>query len=421
MNNFNNLFIKSIRMDYGLSSVAIAKAIDISPTTLNRIEKCQTPCSKEIFSHVLKHFSELIPDFKFFDDHEAKNIVYSELKIWLQKYVDYSFEENLLEFKSFLEGTFLRYSPAYFEVKLLDCFYEFLLQRTYNGILSFDVDIDLLQSVIPDEFLYLAETLRGIANHTFIRNFETAKLNYVNAYKYGLATGNLALSAMGQYHLIMINLATMNHLEALPLFDSCSATFQKVGAYRRLVILDTYKATCYQNLGLYDEAIEILKTIETKTPQIEVPYIRMSINENLMWLYLKKSCFDESLKCIELARDYSSVFPDLSLAAAWDIYNLRSPEECLQTINKEVSLLSDDKRSSFVKSVLELMKSAIEGCEEELELQYQNIKRILPIFKNVAADPIIYSFMIDFYERKQDYRSAYLLTKELTNFLANQE
>lgn len=87
-------------MDYGLSSVAIAKAIDISPTTLNRIEKCQTPCSKEIFSHVLKHFSELIPDFKFFDDHEAKNIVYSELKIWLQKYVDYSFEENLLEFKS---------------------------------------------------------------------------------------------------------------------------------------------------------------------------------------------------------------------------------------------------------------------------------------------------------------------------------
>lgn len=409
-----------MRKQIGLSSAELAHSIQISPTSLCRIENCQRPCNQSIFESALSIFSQYIPGFHFNFSEEVKDLASQQLKIWLVKYLDYSFSEDLEELERFINNPEYRNSTAFFEVKLLECFLEFFKTNRQKGILLFQNDLPLLESYLSNEFLFLAYDLMGTSHHFNLRESEEAIGYFRKAASFIQETNGSGFTALAQYHIIVSLLAEMDHISVLPLFDACIVSLQKVGAFRRMAFLETYRGICFQNLSLFFEAEEIFKNVETKIPQVNAPYLRQTVNENLMWLYLKQERYVESRKCIEQARIYHSTFPDLSLAAVWDSYNLDDSQKCLEVIAQELSLLQNTSRSNFVRSVLDLIALAVHGNEFALRKQFEKVKEALPQYKNVEADFIIYSVMSDYYYQRADYKTALSFEQMKTQFLLSQ-
>lgn len=118
MNNFNGLYIKSIREELELSLTEVAKAIGISPTTLSRIENCSLTCSKDIFDAAVEFFAEQDPMLTFNTTdslEELKARANRDLKKWLTKFLLYSFVDDIDELKETLDNSYtrIRYSYIY--------------------------------------------------------------------------------------------------------------------------------------------------------------------------------------------------------------------------------------------------------------------------------------------------------------------
>lgn len=342
------------------------------------------------------------------------------MDIWLVKFLDYSFFEGLDELEKVVCNNSLRNSVIHFEIELLDSFLESIKFNDYQKILAFDIDHSLLNTIVSSAFMFLAYDLLGLAQVYCTRKPNKAIEYFQMSEAYIKGDNRYRLSAINKYHVILAVMADMDHISALSLFDSCFIALQKVGAYRRMAYMEIYKGVCFQNLGLFNQAENIYKNIEAKIPQVDIPDIKKCINENLMWLYLKDERYQESQECVELARTYGSVFPDLSLASAWSSYNLDSPSKCKEIIKHEIGLLSETQRSEFVKSVLLLMISALERESTALEKQYRKIEESLPRFQNVEADYIVYSIMGDYYTKNEDYQSAFAFEKKKVEYLLQQ-
>lgn len=424
MNNFNGLYIKSIREELELSLTEVAKAIGISPTTLSRIENCSLTCSKDIFDAAVEFFAEQDPMLTFNTTdslEELKARANRDLKKWLTKFLLYSFVDDIDELKETLDNSYtrIRYSYIYFESRLLESFCTSLKTRSYLNALNLGVDLHLMDSFLSREYMFLLYDLMGLAHIYDVRCPKLALEYFKKAETVVQNADSSYLASIANYHTILALMAEMDHISALSLFDPCFTALQKAGAYDRIGLLEIYRGVCLQNLGLLREAEDIFKNIEVKVPQVDPLFIQKNTNENLMWLYLKQSRYNESRKCVELARSYGSVFPDLSLATAWSSYNLDSTLECRHVIQKEIDLLAATQRSEFVKSVLLLMSFAIEGRFSALQKQYRKVEESLPRFQNVEADCIVYSIMADYYTQNEDYQSAFAFEKKKVEYLLN--
>lgn len=410
---FYRLYTQHLRKYYEVSQQDLAKSLEISNTSLSKIEAGKQEMDEKTFKKVIEYFETI--DSKFHFSFDMSYIAKTEafIRQYVQAFVMMTYKKKLFELETFLNEQAICHSFAFFYRELLEILYDTFKEIDCTKRVQHLLD---LQYFTNDYYLALLYDLLGISEITM--NAEVLKRQnkaLKTALFYCRGIREDGLHGMVLYHFIL-NLKMTNNPEALEYFNECEHILQKAGAYLRLTHSKLNKGNLFTSLRFYSLAQEAYADLELLLNHSDDDSLILRVYESSSWCSLLQGKYEEAIEKARKAKRLGSRFPDIYITFAYGYYKLGDIQSAEHSITRFRHSFSSEPRVSFINSFFTVLERVMEN-KIVPDYLIERLFKKLPDFRDVDLEMVLYPLLSDHYYSLGSFQEAYLIQKRWNEYL----
>lgn len=403
-------YLCSLRQFYSISQKEMAKILEISPSTLSKVEQGQRNMKNEKVKLALTYFENQFSDYHF--DKSLSKLSQSEkiLEEALEDFIHLTYKNKLQKYENYLFESSNRDCFGFFNYKLVEIFYlTFIKKDTLEAIRQL-FDLNCFQD---DRRLSILYDLFGCALDG--KDYDTLKqklLYLKKAKRLCQETDHFEdLIGLIDYHIIRRYKELGMPEKTLSIFPECKQFLQNANAYIRLISLLAVEGCIYQQLNLYSSATTIYWELEKSCELLKTNLEMKSIAyDNLAWCEFVQQHFRQAIHYATYSYKLKSTFPDIYIILSFANIKLTQIQEALKWIECYKHQERISTREKFIGQFLYLLEKGIKSQKEGKNLiqdiDIEEIIQNLPFFHDVELEIALYPFLVDHYSYFKQYKTA---------------
>lgn len=394
MNN-DSLYLRTLRILKKLSLDTVSHNVYMSKSKLYRIELGEIHLNQEDKKTLYSYYEVQNPRY---DEEVKQNILELLSQLIINDEHDFNIDYKINDYNQIMLPYYMlwHYMVNYWNPKTRN-----------NSLFELGKKLESIVELMPDIYQAIFYCLYGFS-FTWSNQYQKAKyyLDKIQKLKYN----HDLLFALINQHRILINYNLEYYYDYFKLYKETKEVFEKNGAKKRVIQLNTLYANALSKMGFFEECIRIEKEIIAQKDLIKENTYYVSVhNIGVEYSSIKKyeDALPYHLEVLEYLDNEETRFE-----VAWCYYNLNNFIEAKKhlTINKRN--YKTNEYSLLCKWLEEMMKECYtENCLDILK----RIEKLLKKNPQKESVEFLYIQLIDCLEAQNKEKEALKYAKKLIN------